>query len=265
MKKQVVVIFSIAIIMASSITGCSSDHLSSAGGSSASSKVESMKRLPHSLGLTGIDNARDLGGYKTTDGKTIKTGILLRSAKLQKASASDLSILTNQYHLTQVIDLRTSSEVSKEPDPQISGVTETNIPLLTDAEKTADKKDMKQEYIGMVTNADSITALKQFFTVVLNHKNGAILWHCSAGKDRTGVASVLLLSVLGVNQDMAIQDFMLSNQYYANSKKEAVKKEWAEVVFDTIKSKYGSMDNFLSTQLGLTSQNITQLRSMYLQ
>lgn len=266
MKDKIAVALAIAIII-TGITGCTvkeNSPVSTLPIESASSQIGYKSTLPHSIGLSGVANARDLGGYKTTDGRTVKTGILLRTAALYHATSNDLKIITHKYHVTQIIDFRTNKGFQKNPDPQISGVIETHLPIHSSAEKNTDGEN--QSYINMVTDSNSISAFKQFFTVLLNHKDGAVLFHCAAGKDRTGVASILLLSALGVDKNTVIQDYLLSNEYYSSlSQKERVKEKWAMAVFDLVNSKYGSMDNFLNQALSLAPQNKTKLKSMYLE
>ncbi len=225
---------------------------------SISVQAKAKTMLPHSLGLSGVENARDLGGYRTADGKTVKKGVLLRTAALEHATADDIRILTKQYHLTQIIDFRTVKGAHKNPDPSINGVTETNLPIHTSIKEK--QPGANSSYVDMVTNPKSISAYRQFFTVLLSHKNGAVLFHCAAGKDRTGIASILLLSALNVDQDTVIQDYLLSNEYDAS-----VEKEWAMTALHEINSRYGSMDAFLNRELGLTPEDRAKLKSMYLQ
>lgn len=257
MKSKNVIALLIAVFVVS-ITGCTTKANLPVSNSTSSSD------LPHSIGLSGVANARDLGGYKSTDGKTVKIGILLRTAALYHATSNDLKIITDQYHVTQIIDFRTDKEIQKNPDPQINGAVEIHLPIYSSAEKNTVGED--QLYSNMVTNLNSISAFKRFFTVLLNHKSGAVLFHCASGKDRTGVASILLLSALGVDKSTIIRDYLLSNEYYSSSfQPEHVKEKWAMTVFDTINSKYGSMNNFLDQKLELTPQDKSKLKLMYLE
>ena len=258
-RKKIAAVLAAAALLFSA-AGCASKAPSvSSSVFCTSSRTEASSTLLHSLGLSGVKNARELGGYRTADGKTVKAGLLLRTAALSDATAGDIKILTGKYHLTQIIDFRTNKGVRKNPDPKISGVTETNLPIHTGA-------GANLSYMNMVTDPNSILAFRQFFAILLAHKNGAVLFHCAAGKDRTGVASILLLSALNVEKSTILQDYLLSNKYYssASSQSECVKEAWAITLFDTIDSKYGSVDNFLSGQLGLTPQNRAQLKAMYL-
>ena len=86
----------------------------------------------HSIGLYDVQNARDLGGYKTIDGRTVKTGLLIRSGRLSNASKEDIHILKDLYHLNAVVDFRIIRERIDSPDVKIDGVTYYTLPLVDD-------------------------------------------------------------------------------------------------------------------------------------
>ena len=79
--------------------------------------------------LEGIDNARDLGGYTTMDGKEIRMHRLIRGGALNKATDRDQRILAEEYHLKKIIDFRTGAEVGEKPDPRIEGVEHVHNPI----------------------------------------------------------------------------------------------------------------------------------------
>ena len=136
----------------------------------------------------------------------------------------------------------------------------------------------KYTYRSQVTDEYSINALKQFFDVLLNEKTGAVMYNCVAGKDRTGVATAILLSALGVDKETIIYDYLLTNDYIASHVKSvmtsaatetddealleqlryylSVDISYIETMFSTIDSKYGSMDKFLEQAMGLTPEKI---------
>ncbi|MDD4844535.1 MAG: tyrosine-protein phosphatase [Anaerotignum sp.] len=268
----------------------------------------------HAIGLTGVSNARDIGGYKTIDGKTVKAGMLLRTAALAGANDADKKILTEIYNVKIIVDLRYDSEIAQSPELTLPGVTNIHAPILKDISASSsttstasssaksDKMDtligyvkrigdvdgmINNEYSAMVTDKYSINGYKQFFETILSEHDGAILYHCSGGKDRTGIASMLLLSALGVDRQTAEADYMLTKDFIKGSIDTttasaaakgadqptqdgiellmSVDQKWADTVFDTINTKYGSMDNFLQEELGLTPDKIDQLKGMYLQ
>lgn len=262
----------------------------------------------HTIGLTGVENARDVGGYVTADGRTVKYGLLLRTGKLSDATEADLARLTGTYGLTTVIDFRTTAEIKEGPDPAMQGVTNTQINILGDdpaggaAITSIYGSDPLQGLIDIVktgqTGPDMYTSIiqseqalkgyRQFFSALLSQKEGALLWHCTGGKDRAGTAAVLLLSALGVDRNTVLQDFVLTNDFNAQKiaymgAQTAAKGEDAATVqavkdlvgvngsymaamLDLIDSKFGSMDAFLTAPDGmaLTSAQLTTLRDMYL-
>lgn len=264
------------------------------------------------LNLTGVENARDLGGYVTEDGRKVKPGVLLRTAMLAGATETDIQTLTNTYHLKQVIDLRTTSEVSESPDPKIDGVTDTHLKIL-DESATADDKSAVMEtkfskssrsvqelvdliqngtimddmYTGVLTSQYMQQKFHEFFERLLANPDGAVLFHCKSGKDRTGEAAVLLLTALGVNRETCMQDFALTNDFkkttidsvVAQAKKitedesvlntvaglVGVNPSYMEKVFDESEAQYGSMMGFIKQGIGLTDDEVQQLRDMYLE
>jgi len=269
--------------------------------------------------LEGLVNTRDLGGFETEDGRMIRPARLIRSGELFHATASDLHILTEKYHLKTVVDFRTETERSGKPDPAIEGVTYVFNPILREetmgitrekeSEKDSKKKKdglaelmtfimqdgfnvehyMEDIYENIVTDAFAMAQYKKFFEILLSHKEGAVLWHCSAGKDRVGVATALLLSALGVPREVILDDYVKVNEYVRNKneamiagmlagvdedKKEvlyghlegmfSVRRVYMEYVFKRIGEVYGSMEKCLEAGLGLDRKKVALLRDMYL-
>lgn len=319
MKKQII-IYLMTTVMLLALVGCAMTSttvspLHSALDSTAINMPDSAADMTHAIGLTGVPNARDIGGYKTVDGKTVKAGMILRTGDLAGANDADKKILLNTYNVKTIIDLRNNSEIVQSPELTLQGVMNIHIPLIKDISVSPssspaataspstkpDKIDIlinnvksigdvntmiNNTYSSMVTDDYSINGFKQFFDTILSKHDGAIVYHCSGGKDRTGVASILLLSALGVDRQTAEADYMLTNDFIKSSidttiagaaAKGAdqatldgikllldVNQEWADTVFDTINTKYGSMDNFLQEKLDLTPDKIDQLKQMYL-
>ena len=276
---------------------------------------DSTADMTHSIGLTGVSNARDIGGYKTTDGKTVKAGMLLRTGALGGATDADKKILTDTYTIKIIIDLRCDSEIAQSPELTLPGVENLHFPVLQDVPAssssspaassasaspsasinpqqvdilvTNDISTANTAYSSMVTDDFSINAYKQIFDTILSSHDGAISYHCVGGKDRTGVVSMLILSALGVDRQTVESDYMLTNDFMKSTIDAQVAKlaakgvdqatqdnvklllgtdiEWANTVFDTIDTSFGSMDNYLQEKIGLTPENIAQLRQMYLQ
>lgn len=253
--------------------------------------------------LRSLPNTRDLGALVTEDGRHILPKRLLRSGNLYHISLADQDVLTEEYHLTEVIDLRTKYEILEKPDIVMEGVHYYEIPIvdeetvgisqagsLIELMKKIDQvpdKFVHKQYQNFVRDQYSVKQYARFMDILLNHEDGAILWHCSVGKDRAGIGTVFLLSALGVPQKTIREDFMKTNLYleeemqhmirYLETKMIVdreimdkvrilykVKGEYLDVIFDTIEEDYGSMQNFMKKALYLTPKAIEALKNKYL-
>ncbi|MDH6576280.1 tyrosine-protein phosphatase [Kitasatospora sp. MAP5-34] len=211
-----------------------------------------------SLGLQGAANARDLGGYRTGDGRTVRHGVALRADALNRLTEGDLAVLASSG-LRRVVDLRSQDEVREAgpdlipglPALEISQAEQSDVPVtvepttpggltlhhlpvfaadfdiyvaLRDALAGRDAERQRallgdgkasQMMIGLyrwfVTDA---TARDRFATVLrlLAAPDGPpVLFHCSAGKDRTGWVAALMLTALGVDRETVFEDYLLTN------------------------------------------------------
>ena len=171
--------------------------------------------------LKTIRNIRDLGGISTEDGRTIRPRRLIRSAHLGSASEEDLQFLRKEERLAAVLDLRTNQERLEKPD-HANGFTCFAIPVIDDLragithEKGAEEKefpDMAFLYRLMITRPETQSgfarALHQIFT--WDYSRGAILWHCTEGKDRCGITTALVLELLGVDHAVILEDYLKTN------------------------------------------------------
>ena len=242
-----------------------------------------------------IENARDMGTLVMQDGQTVRTGMLVRSGCLAKATDSDVAVLKEKYHLTDVFDFRFEAETNAAPDRIIDGVSYTHLSTLPQAfiqgfsssradTTNMDTRDMlavlmkyafdpkaqtmaRQLYPAIVTDSTAQQYYGEFLRGVLNAKGGA-LWHCSQGKDRAGWASAFLLAALGASRETIVEDFDLSNQSYAN-KVEALSarvrdKEGGDEAVAFIRAMVGvSRENF-ETTLDLIDQRYGSL-SQYIE
>ena len=262
------------------------------------------------LGLEGVDNARQLGGYYTEDGRRVKSDLLLRSAKLAKASDEDIKKLSEEYNVGTIVDFRTTDEVTDEPDPTIEGIENKQIRILEENNPNGNSAAMTQIYGAdpvkgtielvknnmvsedmYVTTAKSETAQKgfsEFFQVLLNNEEDkAVLWHCTGGKDCAGTAAVLVLSALGVDEETILDDFTLTNDFYKEKieymGQEAAKqtddpyviegvksltgvsRDFMEKMITTLNAEYGSVQNYIIEELGISEDEINKLQDMYLE
>ena len=174
------------------------------------------------IAFAGIINARDLGGLITREGKTIRKGLLLRTANLSQATEADLATLRRDYRLSTVIDLRTAVERKEKPDHTPEGVELRIHPIFDEAAAGITREgdtpspftlpDMVSLYRTMILAEPCREALHEVLTAIFTHdfEQGAVLWHCTAGKDRCGIVSSLVLAALGVSREVIMKDYAVN-------------------------------------------------------
>ena len=262
-----------------------------------------------SIKLKSVRNARELGGYPSSDGRTVKSGVLLRTAKLDEITSEDIQILKEHYRVETIIDFRMAMEMANE-DPVIGDVYYAHLDVIDTAafssQNTAsiDIKKLtifqmvtlaemagmldEKMYIGFLSSDMGKKAYEQFFRILLEASpDRAVLWHCTSGKDRTGLAAMLLLSALGVDETVIMEDYLLTNEYHAD-KIESTKRfmlsnglddtyaEKAALVYDKVderfmqaaiaylKDTYGSVVGYIRDGLHITQDEINRLKKKYL-
>ena len=238
---------------------------------------------------------RDLGGIKNKEGKTIKRNFLFRSADLSKIRGKTLQQL-KELHLYKIIDLRTSMEISEKPNKAISGVKYIHIPLFNEKtvgithEKDLGIKEMLQAlpdmaslYRNMVTNEYSVAQLKRIIHEITDSDGFPILFHCTAGKDRTGIVALILLSILDVNEDELFKDYLceikkhkfkslglyLLSMLVTGNRALASKvrslyladEKYLTAAIQAINEKYGSMDAFIKNELDISDISKEEFKS----
>jgi protein-tyrosine phosphatase len=225
--------------------------------------------------VDGLANFRDLGGYNTASGKKVKTGLLYRSnefyGNLTEKGKSQLSAL----NLEAVYDLRDAAELVERPDERLDGAQyyNTSIPYDTpDPTGMTEKQFYVAVYQSMVdlqtTNPAEggpagYNSLKTILEGALNTEGKkAILWHCASGKDRTGFVSAIFLSMLGVDNETVTQEYLKSNAALGTNE---CKAEYVDVCLGGLQKTWGSVDNYLVSQVGMTPAQLDALRGLYLE
>lgn len=242
------------------------------------------------IDFQGISNARDLGGIKTADGRRVKSGVLLRTAELADATGEDISALADKYAVRHVVDFRDKSEVEHRPDREIAGAEYVWIPVLPDLpykDLTVDLKpqEILEQYIimyGLIAgNEFCARAYARFFRVLLEAKGETVLWHCVQGKDRTGIAAILLLRALGASMEDAREDYFLTNIPLGREYEQLVRDgadgqklgfmkavlyvypECLDAFISRAEELYGGVDGYIRTAVGLSDGDIARLREYY--
>lgn len=257
--------------------------------------------------LESLENTRDLGGLPAKDGRKIKPHRLIRSGELSKITQHDIEILKNEYNLKKVIDMRTDMEMEHKPDPEIEGVKFEHIPFVDSQTlgityeknifstaiskvKSLDmsaEEYMKSMYRALITDEKSLKNIARFFEALLETEDGAILFHCSAGKDRVGAACMVILSILGVEKEAIIRDYLATEKFGAKFSKKyrmlakvmskskkvseyakvflSTNKEFILAMYDEVEKRYGTVENYAEQCLGLDEEKREKLKSLYLE
>lgn len=240
--------------------------------------------------LAGIDNFRDIAGtttaYSTAHDGTMRAGVFYRSNALTP-TAADLATL-NGLGIKSVYDLRTPSEIASTPDTMPSGATYQNIDIIgsttSGANITTVSFKSAADAIAMMQETNrafvSDAGMRGEFNVLFNELagvDGAALFHCTAGKDRTGWTAAVLLSIAGVDNATIMSNYLATNDYTAERVAKTlammppsmaaiyapllgVEASYLQAGLDQVTAQYGSMDNYLKQGLGLSQETIYVLR-----
>lgn len=240
-----------------------------------------------SLGVPSVANLRDLGGYRTASGEWVRMGRIYRSNALTVAPADRAAV--DSLGIRAVYDLRTAAEAAQTPDVVPSGASRelhdvmgagVPGPAATTADAAADTmRRLEQVFV------DDPASRAEFGQVItdLATRAGVQLFHCTGGKDRTGWAAAVVLTLLGVDKDTVMADYLLSNEYVLDSPgaqaylaslspadravAEAfvrVEPSYLQAGLDEVAAKYGSMHQYAIEGLGVSPETIARLRGAML-
>lgn len=239
------------------------------------------------LHFQGAENFRDLGGYSTTDGKHVRWGKLFRSNALSSLAPEDVQYLVTDLHLKKDFDVRGDSEVNAAPD-HVTNMKYTRLPISSDGFMKVKVTPQEGEPFGQAfLKAGYISAVdehsKDVFgawikTLAESNDSTPSVLHCTAGKDRTGVAYGILLSILGVPRKTILDDYSLTNLTYPDLEKQFSKSNYPaayrqlliaypqalNATLDHLIAKYGSIESY-ATSMGITPQDILDLKARFLE
>lgn len=245
------------------------------------------------IDFEGIINVRELGGIKAADGKAVRRNRLLRSGELEKATEKDLVRLSQEFGIRYIIDLRDPREARERPDRNVEGAVLACYPALPPMEQPKDRiKDgpppdvenmFPKIYRELSESGAAIQAYRDFFKTLLAAGGAPVLWHCRQGKDRTGIAAILLLTALGVSREECIREYLLTNEhmlprYEKYAAMEAsqwkrdmmklisfVREDWLAEYLHIVDERFGGLENYLRDILLVSDEDKERLRSFYLE
>lgn len=242
------------------------------------------------IALEGLHNTRDLGGLPAGSGH-VRPRRLLRSGMLAPATAGDLATLRDTYDVRLVVDLRTDEEAARWPDPMeaLPEARLVHLPVFRapsggDAQEAiralgerlmSGELDIADLFSGLyprfVLGEDGLAAYRGLFRELLSLEEGAVLWHCSAGKDRCGMASALVETALGVPWYLVEKDYLATNELI-EAKGSAqnmfdvggVDARYLHAALDAVNEAYGSLDAYLTEALCVDDDAREELRRKFI-
>ncbi|MEU3017536.1 tyrosine-protein phosphatase [Nocardiopsis sp. NPDC007018] len=251
--------------------------------------------------LPSAPNFRDLGGHRTREGRTVRSGLIYRSDALHTITGPDLDVYQG-LGLRQLVDLRTHHERDRLPDvvPEgaeyaVVGVQNAEaaganfVDLLSDPDRAravfgggAAERFMREVYRALVSDTEALDGYRELVERAAKGPT-SLVFHCSAGKDRTGWGAALLLTLLGVDRAAVTEDFLVSNARQANTDRwmrqlskdsqlpwedvepmTRVRAAYLDTAFDRVDEVYGSFDAYVAQGLKLSEGTLEALRTRML-
>jgi len=251
--------------------------------------------------IVGLANLRELGGWMAADGRSVAAGKVFRSTDLDRLDQEGIGAVA-RLGVRTVVDLRTEAEREMKPDRLPRDVSGIVCDVLGDAPDAApaqlpkimaDPKSAAQilgggqaeamferGYRDLVSLPSALEAYHNFFVALADDTRRPLLFHCTTGKDRTGWAAAVLLTVLGVSREDVMRDYLLTNQQLLPALQPIVDR-FAEAggdptllnpilgvrpgyllaAFDEVQSRFGSMEKYLGDGLRLTKEMRSHLRA----
>ena len=258
--------------------------------------------------LKKLNNTRELGGFPEDGGKFIKKGRLIRSGRLYKLPKATKTALI-KMGVTTVVDLRTEREQAERPYSGLDGVKYISLPILCTAtggithEKSMAKTLMEDSkripaefgsadnymaavYERTVFDEKSCAQWEKLMRILLN-ADGCVLWYCNQGKDRTGIASMLVEWLLGADEELIVADYTVSGKFmkgktalrrtglfFVPGKRDfkallyammSAKPQYITGLMEKIRQKCGTIENYFKTYLHFTDEEIQTFKTKYTQ
>lgn len=263
---------------------------------------------PHRL--EGAPNFRDLGGLPAADGKRIKHGRLLRCGHLAYITEADREKLVRDYGLKTVVDMRTAHEINRRPDSCPEGVEYVRCPIFERKQEGVTREtavpyspvesalrmaheiqgcDPHQRMKGLYSKflGEGLAGFANFFDLLLSQEEGALLWHCTMGKDRCGTGAILLETALGVPPELILADYLYTGDRLNAITEDTITKarlvedddalmdiirimdgvhpDYVQVLYQIADELCGGMEQLICQKLGMTEEKLARLRELYLE
>ena len=257
------------------------------------------------IALATLPNLRDAGGWPTADGRRVRTGVLFRSTALDRLDDADASALTG-LGIRCVVDFRTATERTNQPDRTLTDAREMVEDILADSQIAAPAQmqaffrdpsqavaflssgraddAMRSAYREFVTLPSARAGFAAFLRLLLDDTAGPVLYHCTTGKDRTGWATAVLLTLLGVSEDDVYREYLLTNEQLLPALEPlfqrfaaqgaprellvpvlGVDRSYLDTGFQAVRDEYGTMERYVADGLGITESEQQQLRDRLLE
>ncbi len=241
--------------------------------------------LPFVVPLEGGSNFRDLGGYRTADGRVVRRGVVFRSAHLGNLTVADRQSL-GQLGVRTIVDLRGVTEAAETPhciDGVSCRVVGAHIePGVGDRIRNAVADGTANPFLMMQFLTDHYRdyprrctpGFRTLFATLGDGEHRPLVFHCTAGKDRTGFASALLLTLLGVSWEAVLDDYLRTNELWTGhigrypeldiDTRAAIieaRTPYLEAAFDVVRSDFGGPEAFAERALGLDTAGLERLRA----
>ena len=254
------------------------------------------------IDIPGMNNTRDLGGMRTKDGRVIRPNMLYRSSKLYDLRDPDWFM----QNVGLVVDMRSTKEIDEKPDPKIPGVEYLHLPIFEEKAEgvTRDKGSerklggsdpeaaigrMAAIYGRFVTDEYSLSQYRRFIRLLLEPREKAVLWHCTAGKDRTGCGAMFIQELLGTDREDIMADYLITNEYLKEEVGSfldmfekrpggldersrgsilaimSAREEYLLAVYRAVEAGYGDFDTFIREGLGISDDERRLLQDKYLE
>ena len=250
--------------------------------------------LMATISFEAIHNFRDMGGLTTQDGRKVKHGLLFRSGHLANATAEDLKTL-HHLQIKTIFDYRDEIEIVHAPTPQLEQIKLINVPAIKENSPIKigslqtlfferSKEQLIEDFSEFYTSMSFQNPSFQQLMKVIAETDGALLHHCTAGKDRTGVGAALIYLLLGVDEAQITKEFLLTNELnkqhiptwakafieeQGNDERfyllHGVYGQLIEAVFKGIQQKYGTYNAYFFHEYGFDAKQIEAIRTKYLE